>query len=158
MPPNNFQIWKTAPLPYFSITGKSIVLQKVSVSDIQTLKTVSYHTECRWQVFSLDRDNLTQRIQMELSRKQKTLSIFFSHELPNTWLDQCLKSPVSEHRSKSNMLNAPKHCSNLKDTSFTIFINHCESNCFTKSLCYRYAKSRNFFLRHWVSMASILSW
>ena len=37
--------------------------------------------------------------------------------LPKTWLDQCLKSPVSEDLSKSNMVDAPKHCSNLKDTS-----------------------------------------
>ena len=60
---------------------------------------------------------------------------FRNYRLPKTWLDQCLKSPVSEHRSKSNMLNAPKHCPNLKDTPFTIFINHCEGNCLTKSLC-----------------------
>ena len=25
------------------------------------------------------------------------------------WLDQCLKSPVSEDPSKSNMINAPKY-------------------------------------------------
>ena len=37
--------------------------------------------------------------------------------LPKTWLDQCLKSPVSEDPTKSNILNAPKHYSNLKDTS-----------------------------------------
>ena len=37
--------------------------------------------------------------------------------LPKTWLDQCLKSPVSDDPTKSNMVNAPKHCSNLKDTS-----------------------------------------
>ena len=49
---------------------------------------------------------------------------FRNYELPKTWLDQCLKSPVSEHVSKSNMLNAPRLCSNLKDISFTIFINH----------------------------------
>ena len=34
-----------------------------------------------------------------------------------TWLDQCLKSPVSEDPTNSNMVNAPKHCSNLKDIS-----------------------------------------
>ena len=36
--------------------------------------------------------------------------------LPKTWLDQCLKYAVSEHPSKSNMVSAPKHCSNLKDS------------------------------------------
>ena len=40
-----------------------------------------------------------------------------NYGLTKTWLDQCLKSPVSEDPTKSNMVNAPKHCSNLKDTS-----------------------------------------
>ena len=30
--------------------------------------------------------------------------------LPKIWLDQSLKSPVLEDASKSNMVNAPKHC------------------------------------------------
>ena len=68
--------------------------------------------------------------------------------LQKTWLDQWLKGPVSEHPSKSNVVNAPKHCSNLKDTSFTIFIDHCEGNCRTESLCHQYAKSQNCFLTH----------
>ena len=42
---------------------------------------------------------------------------FRNYELQKTWLDQCLKSPVSEDPTKSNTVNAPKHCSNLKDTS-----------------------------------------
>ena len=42
---------------------------------------------------------------------------FGNYGLPKTWLDQCLKSPVSDDPSKSNMVNALKHCSNLKDTS-----------------------------------------
>ena len=41
---------------------------------------------------------------------------FRNYGLPKTWLDQCLKSPVSEDPTKSNMVNVPKHCSNLKDT------------------------------------------
>ena len=60
---------------------------------------------------------------------------FRNYGLPKTWLDQCLKSTVSEDPTKSNMVNAPKHCSNLRDTSFTIFINHWEVNCLRKSLC-----------------------
>ena len=43
--------------------------------------------------------------------------VFHHYGLPKTWLDQCLKSPVSVDPTKSNMVNAPKHCSNLKDTS-----------------------------------------
>ena len=42
---------------------------------------------------------------------------FPNYGLPKTWLDQYLKSPVSEYPTKRNMVNAPKHCSNLKDTS-----------------------------------------
>ena len=42
---------------------------------------------------------------------------FRNYGLPKTWLDQTLKSPVSEDPTKSNMVNAPKHCSNLKNTS-----------------------------------------
>ena len=60
---------------------------------------------------------------------------FGNYGLPKTWLDQCLKSPVSEYLSKSNMANAPKHCSRLKDSPFTTFIDHWKVNCPTKSLC-----------------------
>ena len=42
---------------------------------------------------------------------------FPNYRLPKTWLDQCLRSPLSEDPTKSNMVKAPKHCSNLKDTS-----------------------------------------
>ena len=42
---------------------------------------------------------------------------FRNYGLPKTWLYQYLKSPVSEDLTKSNMVNASKHCSNLKDTS-----------------------------------------
>ena len=59
---------------------------------------------------------------------------FRNYGLPNSWLDQCVKSPVLDDPSKSHMVNAPKHCSNLKDTPFTIFLDHCEVNCRTKSL------------------------
>ena len=40
------------PLPDLLITVNDIHMQKVYVSDMQNLKTVSQHTECRWQVFS----------------------------------------------------------------------------------------------------------
>ena len=59
---------------------------------------------------------------------------FANYELPKTWLDQCLKSDDSKNPSKSNMVNAPKHCSNLKDSPFTIFIDHWAVNFPTKSL------------------------
>ena len=83
----------------------------------------------------LNRRNLTIPIQMQLSQKQKTFSQFFAAFLksslnfkhfekkmtliafvfwklltPKTWLDKCLKSPVSEDPSKSYMVNVHKHC------------------------------------------------
>ena len=62
--------------------------------------------------------------------------MYFRHYgLPKTWLDQYLKSNVLEDPFKSNMVNAHKHCSNLKTSSFTIFIAHWASNCLRKSLC-----------------------
>ena len=59
---------------------------------------------------------------------------FGNYGIAKTWLDQCLKSPVSEYPSKSSIANARKHCSHLKDSPFTIFINHWEVNHPTKSL------------------------
>ena len=59
---------------------------------------------------------------------------FGNYGLPKIWLDQCLKSPVSEYASKRNMVNAPKHCSHLKDSTFTTFIGHCEANIAIKNL------------------------
>ena len=50
-------------------------------------------------------------------------------------LKKCLKNPVSEDPSTSNMVNGPKHCCNVEDGSFTIFIDHCEHNSVGKSLC-----------------------
>ena len=49
---------------------------------------------------------------------------FQNYGLPKIWLIQFLKSLISEDPSKSTILNAPKHCPNLKDSSFTIFIDH----------------------------------
>ena len=61
---------------------------------------------------------------------------FRNSGLPKTSLDLCLESPVSKDATKSNMVNAPKHCPNFTGTSFTIFINHWEvNNILTKSLC-----------------------
>ena len=60
---------------------------------------------------------------------------FGNYGLPKTWLDQCLKNPVSEYPSKSSIQNAPKHCSHLKDSPFTTVIDHWEVNFPTNSFC-----------------------
>ena len=44
--------------------------------------------------------------------------------LPKTRLDKYLKSSVSHYPSRSNMVNALKHCSNLRGGTFTIFMGH----------------------------------
>ena len=55
-----------------------------------------------------------------------------NYGLPKTWLDQCLKSPVSEDSTKSNMVNAPKHCTNLKDTSLPYILITAKSTLLQK--------------------------
>ena len=45
-----------------------------------------------------------------------------------------LKIPVLEDPLKSNMVKGPKHCWNLNDSTFTMFIDHCQGNSVGKSL------------------------
>ena len=129
----------------------------------------------------LNRDNLTIPIQMQLSQKQKISLNFWLHfwnldsilnileqkmiltafvfpklRTLKTWLDKCLKSPVSEDASTSNMVNVPKHGSHLHHMVFIIFIDHCQVNRVRKSLYYWHAKSWDCLLTHWPPMKSIL--
>ena len=73
-----------------------------------------------------------------------------------TWLDKCLKSLLSKDPSTTNMANRPKHCWNLNDSSFTIFIDPCEGNSSRKSFSEWYGKSYDDLLTHWLPMTSIL--
>ena len=66
------------------------------------------------------------------------------------------KTPVSEHPSTSNMGNGPKHCSKLKDSTFTIFIDQCARNSGWEKLSKWYAKSQNCLLTHWLLITRIL--
>ena len=54
--------------------------------------------------------------------------VFLNLQTAKIVLDKCLKSPVSEDPSTSNMVNAPKHCSNLIEDTFTRLIDHCKDN------------------------------
>ena len=67
-----------AHLQYLLIAMKAIEFQKVSVSDMQisSLFPNTLSVDGKYSLFN--RDNLTQPIQMQLSRKQKTFSDFFS--------------------------------------------------------------------------------
>ena len=51
------------------------------------------------------------------------------YRLQKRWLDKCLKSHFLDNPSTDNKANGSKHCCNLNDSAFTIFINHCERNC-----------------------------
>ena len=48
------------------------------------------------------------------------------YRLRKTWSDKCLKNRISEDPLTEDLENVSKHCCNVKDSIFTIFINHCE--------------------------------
>ena len=55
--------------------------------------------------------------------------MYFANSGPRkTWLHKCLKSAVEEYPSKSNMVNGPKHVSNLNGGTFATVIDHCEGS------------------------------
>ena len=53
---------------------------------------------------------------------------FRIYGLQNTWLDICLKSPVSEDPFSGNMVNGPKHCRDLNGSTVTLFSDHFEGD------------------------------
>ena len=53
---------------------------------------------------------------------------FCTYGVRTTWLNKCLKRYVSEDPSTNNMVNGAKHCSELSDRTFTIFIDPCGGN------------------------------
>ena len=53
---------------------------------------------------------------------------FSTYENRKTWIDKCLKRPVSESRSTSRMVAGPNHCRKLNGSTFSIFIDPWESN------------------------------
>ena len=80
---------------------------------------------------------------MNILKKKMTLVAFAYVKLwtPKMWLNKCLKCPVSEAPSTSNMVNGLKHCWNMHHSTFIIFIDHCQGNWIVKSLSFRHAKS-----------------
>ena len=126
-----------------------LVISKFLGLPVNTLST-DYKYSC------LNRDDLMQSIQMELSQKKKVL-IFFSvlkmkilnilkkrwpllfmsfrkYRLQTKSLDKYLKSLTSEDPATSNMVNKRKHCWNLHDSSFMVVNNYFEQNWVGKSL------------------------
>ena len=95
---------------------------------------------------------------LKILTKKMTFIDFVISKLrtPKTWSDKCLKSPLSEDPSKSNMVNVPNHCWNLHHSIFTIFIEHYKVNWVGKILLFEHAKSWDCLLTHWLPMKSIL--
>ena len=98
----------------------------------------------------LKRDNLTIPIQMQLSQKEETSTLFSAAFLKSRWnlehfdkrdalidfvifklrtlkmySDKCLKSPAWENPLTSNMVNLLKQRWNLHHSNFIIFIDYC---------------------------------
>ena len=71
------EIETTQPLAKLLITLKNIGLEKISLSDMQSLKSVFNALTARDKYSFQNRVNLKQPIQMQLSEKQETLSQFF---------------------------------------------------------------------------------
>ena len=53
---------------------------------------------------------------------------FRNYRLRKTWVYKCLKSPVCEDPLTRNMINVPKSCCNLNESTFTIFNDQSESS------------------------------
>ena len=67
-----------APLQYLLIVVKATVLQKVSVSDMQNLKTVSWHTGCRWEDISFEERQFdATNLDPSISKTKNFFWIFF---------------------------------------------------------------------------------
>ena len=95
--------------------------------------------------YLLNRDNLKQTIQIELSQKQNNFFQFFHAFLESILNFKHLPKKDDPHSLcfsvntgkccqckdpyTGNTENGSKHCSNLNDSTFKIFINYCEGSC-----------------------------
>ena len=134
--------WKNSPLLTWQILG--LLVKALAVNE---------------KYPHLKRENLTIPIQMQLSPKEETSSLFSPAFLKSRWnfqhfdkkdalidfvilklrtlkslWDKCLKSSVWENPLASNMANVPKHCWNLHHSTFVILIDHCQVNWVKKRL------------------------
>ena len=95
---------------------------------------------------------------LNILKKRMTLIDFVVSKLrtPKTYSDKCLKRPVSENPSKSNMVNVPKHCSNLHHITLTILIDTAKSIQCEKVSIIDTPNLGSALLTHWLPMKSIL--
>ena len=100
-------------------------------------------------------ENLRLPIQMQFYKKRKTLYLG-NYRLSKMWLDNYLKSSVSEYPPRVNMLKSPKHLWNLHGNIFIMIIAHSGQNWLKKCLYKWHMKSWWCFLAHWLSKTSIV--
>ena len=67
-------------------------------------------------------------------RWSSQLMCFWNERLQKMWLDKYFKSSGSEHRWTVNMLKVPKHCWNLRSSTFIIFSHPSERYTVSKIL------------------------
>ena len=89
-------------------------------------------------------------------KKKVTLTAFVFGKLSSRekWLDKCIKRPVSEDPSTSDMVKVPKHCWNLHHITLIRLIGQCPVNWVGKSFSYWHVKSWDCLLTHWLPMKS----
>ena len=89
-------------------------------------------------------------------KKMIVIAYLFSKlKTVKTWVDQSVKSVVSEHRLAVNILKGSKHLWNLRESVFIIFFDHSERKWLGKYLPYWTLKSWRCLLTHWLPMRSI---
>ena len=141
-----------APLSSWVITVKVIELQKSLLGTWKFFRPF-LNTFTANDKYSLNsKENWMQTIQMLLTKKRniffELFSAFFESALNfelfqkrwpsyvmyfrnyrprNTCLHKCLKTPIWEDLSTSDMVNRPKHWFNLNDSAFIILSDHCEA-------------------------------
>ena len=126
---------------------KDIEFEKVTLMICKILRLFVNKFAADDKYSLLNRDNLTQPIQIQLSQKQKTFSRFFSAVFksrlnfehfqtnmtlianvfpklrnPKYVVRYTFQSLASQYPSRSNMVKAPKYSSDLHGSTFTIFI------------------------------------
>ena len=153
MGPNTVQMWTTAPLEYLLINVKAVILEKVSLSNMQNVWTVCEHIDCRstylflketnyrsqFRCNYLKNENLSLNFYVQFwnsdkifntlkKRRLSFLMYFRNYEFRKRLLDKCRKSRALEDLLTSDMVNGTKQCWNPNDTTFTIFVDHCQGN------------------------------
>ena len=155
---NTFEIERTERLPYFWTLRRHLSWKRYLLLICKILRRFVDTLISDGKYSLLNRGNLTEPIRyfylrkkklfqffsaflksilnFAISQKKMTLiaDIFPNYGLRKTWLDNCLKIPVSEDHSTSNVIKGPKECCDMNDGTFTTFIDDWEGNWVGKSL------------------------